>query len=378
MTRTVTHVISGLGDGGAEAILFRLCKADASCKHQVISLMDDGKYGAALREAGVGVDCLHMPRGRVTFGGLSRLYKLLRSQQPDVIQTWMYHADLVGGVVGRLARARQVFWGIHNSKLDPATAKQSTIWVCRVNALLSRWIPTRIVCCARQALDVHMRLGFHAPKMLVIANGYDLSRFSPSAAERARVRSELRLADQIPVLGLVARFDPAKDHRNLIQSLRILGNRGIDFRMLLVGVGLTAENSELARWLAEAGVQDRVLLLGQRSDVPAIMNAIDIHVLSSNTEAFPNVLAEAMACGTPCVTTDVGDAASIVGDTGWIVPPEDPQALAEALANAIAEKNTSEGEWEARRRAARSRVEERFGLDRMVAEYHRVWFARVG
>lgn len=374
MIATVTHVISGLGDGGAEAVLFRLCKTDTSCRHRVISLMDDGKYGAALRQIGVDVQCLHMPRGRITLRGVVRLYRLLRAHEPNVLQTWMYHGDLIGGLAGRLARVRKVFWGVHNSGLDRATAKARTLWIYRLNALLSFVVPTAIVCCAQQAFDAHAQVGYRKRRMVVITNGYDLSQFTPSALARNSVRSELQLDNATPVLGMVARFDPAKDHRNLILALGLLHRRGLHFRVLLVGSGITAENVQLTQWLIEAGVHDGVLLLGQRSDVPAIMNGLDIAVLSSRSEAFPNVLAEAMACETPCVTTAVGDAASIVGDTGWVVPPQSPDALADALSNALAERSDARA-WSERKLAARRRIEERYAVERMVADYHRVWFA---
>jgi glycosyltransferase involved in cell wall biosynthesis len=181
-----------------------------------------------------------------------------------------------------------------------------------------------------------------------------------------------------PLLGMVGRFDPQKDHENLLRALDQLKQAGTLFRCVLVGRGLDATNDQLTAWLEQYGFQDDVLLLGQRSDVPAVMSALDLHVLSSAYgEAFPNVLAEAMACGTPCVTTDVGDAAAIVGDTGWVAPPADTARLAEAIEAALAVRDDS-SVWQARREAARTRVAERFSLEKMVAAYHAVWGGNEG
>src|SRR5574337_1243040 len=187
---TVMHIITGLNDGGAEAVLFRLCTSDKACSHEVVSMMDAGKYGPLLEQAGVTVTCLNMPQGRLTLSGLARLWSVLRKTRPDVVQTWMYHADLVGGVVARLARVAPVFWGIRHSTLEAGKSRRTTIAIARLNAWLSPWIPAGIVCCAERARDVHQALGFAQEKMTVIPNGYDLGRFRPDAAARMRLRME--------------------------------------------------------------------------------------------------------------------------------------------------------------------------------------------
>ena len=369
----ILHVITCLDDGGAEASLYRLCSHDGENRHVVVSLMDGGKYGPLLRAAGVDVHCLGMPRGQVTVRGLWRLWRLLHAERPTVVQTWMYHADLVGGVLARLAGVRAVCWGIRHSNLESGKSRRATIWVARLDAVLSRWVPAAIVCCAAQARDVHVRLGYAAEKFVIIPNGYDVGRFRPDAAARARLRAEWGVPDAVPLLGMVARFDPQKDHANLLAACAHLHASGTDFAAVLVGTGCDAGNVALARQLAAAGLTQQMRLLGRRDDVPAVMAALDVHVLSSLGEAFPNVLAEAMACGTPCVTTNVGDAAQIVGETGWAVPPRDAAALAEGIAAALEEWRERPDEWAVRRCAARERVAEHFGIERMVTAYRAVW-----
>jgi glycosyltransferase involved in cell wall biosynthesis len=221
---------------------------------------------------------------------------------------------------------------------------------------------------------VHVRLGYAAEKFVIIPNGYDVGRFQPDAAARARLRAEWGVPDAVPLLGMVARFDPQKDHANLLAACARLQASGADFAAVLVGTGCDAGNAALVQQLAAAGLTQRVRLLGRRDDVPAVMAALDLHVLSSAYgEAFPNVLAEAMACGTPCVTTDVGDAALIVGDTGWVVPPRDPKALADAIGTALLEHAERPTDWSMRGRAARERVAGHFGIESMVAAYRTVW-----
>jgi glycosyltransferase involved in cell wall biosynthesis len=369
---SVTHIITGLADGGAEAVLFRLCMHDDANRHVVISLMDEGKYGLPLLQAGIDVHCLAMSRGKITLGGLARLWRLVRAQRPDVVQTWMYHADLIGGVTARLAGVRTVCWGIRHSNLEPGTSKRSTIWIARLCAALSHFVPRHIVCCSLRAAEVHQALGYSARKVTVIPNGYNLGHFAPDAEVRERLRAEWGVDDSVPLIGMVARFDPQKNHANLISALGRLKRAGQAFRCVLIGMGIDSDNAELGDWLEAEDVADRVLLLGTRDDIPAVMNALDVHALSSLGEAFPNVLAEAMACGTPCVTTDVGDSALIVGGTGWVVPSGEPEALARGLCSAFAEWR-DHAAWRARQREARQSIVKHFSLEKMLGAYRAVW-----
>jgi glycosyltransferase involved in cell wall biosynthesis len=384
-TLRVTHVITGLGQGGAEAVLFRLATYPGqNVQHTVISLTDDGVYGERLRAAGITVHTLGMARGRVSPRGFTTLRRLLVAQRPDAVQTWMYHADLIGGVAARLAGVRAIAWGIRNSGSHLQRSSRSARLVLKLCALLSGRIPAAIVCAARDSAVRHEGYGYRADRLLVIANGYDLSRYQPDDQARRRVRAQWQVSEDVPVIGCVARWDPLKDHANLLGALAVLARQGqtsvsgagavnpyATLRCALVGRGMTPDNAELRALLERLGVSDRVLLLGPSDDVPAVMNALDLHVLSSCAEGFPNVVAEAMACGTPCVVTDAGDAGHIVGDTAPVVPTENAQALAEGIDRALRA-------IAARGRGAvggpgRARVLAQFDLGHMVAQYESLW-----
>lgn len=369
----VLHVVTGLHDGGAEAILYRLCTNSTDHRHIVISLTEEGKYCPKLRELGITVHTLDMPRGRLTLRGISKLWRLLQQESPDLVQTWMYHGDLLGGITARLHGIRAVCWGIHHTNLEPGKSKLGTILVARLCAILSHWVPRRIACCAERSVTVHQALGYDANRCVVVRNGYDTSVFAPDERQGKALRATLGLSKECRALGLVGRFDPQKDHANLLAALARVRAGGREFKVVLAGPGITPTNEILMDLIAKAGLRDATYVLGRRDDVPVIMNAIDVHVLSSSFgEASPNVLAEAMACGTPCVTTNVGDAAIIVGDTGWVVPPSDPEALANAIIGALVERE-DEGLWRARQEAARARIEAEFGLARMVHGYEQLW-----
>lgn len=367
----ILHIINDLDDGGAEAVLYRLCTGDKATEHQVVSLMGPGKYGPMLTECGIRVYALGMPRGKITLKALDSLKSIINSSKADAIQTWMYHSDLIGGLCAKFSGMNNIYWGIHHTTLLAGKSKFSTVLVSNINAALSWFVPQRIVCCARKSAEVHSQSGFNATKFTVIPNGYDLQVFKADRDSRERIRESLGIGDNQNLVGFVARYDPLKDHVNLLTALSKLKDTEEPPVCLLVGTGMDKDNAQLMADIERLGLTETVRLLGRRSDIPAIMNALDLHILSSCSEGFPNVLAEAMACGTPCVSTDVGDAADIVGESGLIVPPGNPEALARAISTMLAQRHTDQ--WSERCAAAQKHIQENFSLETMVSRYHQVW-----
>ncbi|WP_445001017.1 glycosyltransferase [Halomonas mongoliensis] len=372
----VAHIITGIGEGGAQAVLCRLCINDTRNEHTVICMMQEARYGRLLAERGIRVVYLGMPRGKLRIGPLVRLWRLLRRERFDVVQTWMYHADLLGGLVSRLAGVPRICWGIRHSGLVPGESSRSTIAVARLCAMLSPWLPHAIVCCADNAAWMHQKLGYCGHKLHVIPNGYALDDLMPDPEGGGGLRDALGVPRNTVLIGMVGRLNVQKHHENLLDALVKLRSQGEEVRCLLVGEGVRHDMPDVARWLTSRGLENTVNALGTRTDIPAIMNALDLHVLSSAFgEGFPNVVAEAMACGTPCVTTDVGDAARIVGDIGWVVPPRDSEALAAAIGEALRERREQPEAWLARQARAHRHIHAEYGLERMVEAYRQLWRA---
>ncbi|MGH7860054.1 MAG: glycosyltransferase, partial [Candidatus Binatia bacterium] len=264
-----------------------------------------------------------------------------------------------------VARA-PVVWNLRHSDFDPSRRKRTFGWTVSACARLSRIVPARIVSCSEESLRVHAAIGYPAERMVVIPNGFDLDRFRPDPDARAALRREIGVPDAVPLVGLVGRYHAEKDHRTFFAAAARLYAARPDARFLLCGPKITWETPDLVAEITAAGLAERCILLGRRDDMARINAALDVACSSSATEGFPNVIGEAMACGVPCVATDVGDSARIVGDTGRIVPRRDPEALAAALREVLDLDP-------ARRRqlglAARRRVEERFSLSSVVARY---------
>lgn len=298
----------------------------------VISMMGEGEVGPYITNLGIPVLTLGMKRGSIpNLFVLTRLISLLRSLRPNIVHTWMYHSDLIGGLAARLASCSNVIWGIHHSDLSKNENKSSTLQVVKICAWLSRYLPVKILSCSNRAKDIHAAVGYQVDKLHVISNGFELDRFVPDASARISVRNELGLRQNTFLVGLIARYDAQKNHLGFVEAAAAVAVQLPQVHFVLAGQDVDEKNSVLQAAIAKNGLQDRMHMLGRRDDIPRLMAALDVLASSSHGEAFPNVLGEAMACGVPCVVTDVGDSAEIVADTGRVVPAGDMAGLAREL-----------------------------------------------
>ena len=382
----VLHIIPTMNSGGgAEAVLERLIGANRANVHAVVTLLETGPLGERLVADGTSVETLGLRGPADLPRALWRLRTLLRAARPDVVQTWMYHADLLGGVLARLCGIRCVVWGLHHTTFERGGSSRSSRLGARLCALLSGQVPRRVVSCSEAGIAPHVALGYRADRLVVVHNGYDDRVFSPALPGVNRMREERGIAAEVRLIGMAARWDPQKDHGTLLRALRELARRACsngttahDWHCLLFGTRIDADNAALCALIESCGLSDRVTLLGSRRDVVDVMRSLDVAVLSSRFgEAFPNVLNESMLVGVPCVTTAVGDAAMIVGDTGWVVPPADPVALAAALAQALDALQVP-ADWQRRQHACRERIATHFSVSRMRDGYDAVWREALG
>jgi glycosyltransferase involved in cell wall biosynthesis len=372
MTTKVLFVINGLFRGGAERMLGNLVSGlSAEYEPMVVSLVGRGEVGDDLERAGVDVRYLSMRNAPALAAGVVELVKLHKRFRPRVVSTWMYHSDFIGGVAAKIAGGSAICWGIHNSTLEPHSARRLTRALSRVNAKLSWRLPSAIVCCSEVAQKLHVGLGYDPARFVVIPNGFDTRDFRPDAAARTSVRSELGISPNAPLIGMIARWHPQKNHQGFLKAAAELKRRMPEAQFLLVGTDLTRQNVQLERMIREAGVGDAVHLLGGRADIPRLAAALDVATLSSiSGEAFPMVLGEAMACGVPCVATDIGDSALIIGDTGRVVPPNDPVALARGWESLLA---LPPGERAVLGELARQRVLDNYAIESVRARYEAVF-----
>jgi glycosyltransferase involved in cell wall biosynthesis len=336
-----------------------------------VSLGGVGVVGQQLRELGTEVTTLGLNSVFQLPGVFFRLVKLIRSQHPDIVQTWMYHADLIGGLAALLAGCRKVIWGIRNTDLLlGAGVSQTTGWVMKLCALLSGFVPHTILCVAHRAKTVHADAGYAREKLTVISNGFDVETYRSRLNVRYRIRQSFNVPSDALIIGSIGRFNGYKDHRNFVLAAENLALADSGAYFLMVGRDIDSNNVALMQWIKETSYADRFRLLGERTDVPDILAAMDIFCLHSKSEGFPNVLGEAMCTGLPSVVTDVGDAGVLLGDSGLVVSPQDPQGLAQGLLTLIQsspETRASLGD------IARKRIEENYSIEAIKRQYEEMY-----
>jgi glycosyltransferase involved in cell wall biosynthesis len=372
----VTHVITGLELGGAEMMLYKLLGALDRERFDptVISLSTFGPLAPRIAGLGIPVSALGMSPGlslaHPPVRPLGRLARRLRARRPQIVHTWMYHADLLGGALARASSDAKVIWGVRGS-LDPELSKRGSLLTARACALTSRVLPDRIVSCSQRLAEMHVEFGYDSSRMLVIPNGFDLALLAPDEVLRVRTREHLGMGEGELLVGNVGRYHPQKDHRAFVRAAGEIARERPDARFVLCGPGVDRANGELTGWIAQAGIADRCELLGAVDDPRGVLNALDVLVCSSAFgEGFPNVLGEAMACGVPCVTTDVGDAAMVVGDTGRVAPARDARALAGEVLTVL---SLPSAERRALGKQGRARVQQNFALEQVVGRFEALY-----
>jgi len=357
--KKVLHVITNFAAvGGAEMMLSRLIQAQPDCQHYVVALMQINQtYHAALQQCAAHY-ALHW-NGLNTLQSIFKLRKIIQDIQPDVIQGWMYHANVLTTLSTMGLKTKPpVFWGIHHSLASPKEESRSTKIALQLSRYLSSFA-SGIIYCAQSALQQHQAFGFRNPRQLVIPNGIELERFQfRSFSEHSPL-----------VVGFAGRFHPAKGYAYLLETIVRL--RGYPVRFKIAGRGANLDNPELHALLEQHQVDfNQIELLDQVEDMPNFYASLDLFLMTSITEGFPNVLVEAMASGVPCITTDVGDAGLIVADTGYVVPPRDATQMAASILQYL---ELSVQEKQQKQNNARSRIEENFTIQAIRQNYLHVW-----
>ncbi|ABA88769.1 glycosyltransferase, WbnK-like family [Syntrophotalea carbinolica DSM 2380] len=369
----ISFVITGLGSNGAEMMLLKLLSninRDVF-EPKVTSLLAYATLREKFEQIGIPVTVLGLKPGIPDPRGLFKLIHMFRKDKPQLVQTWMYHADLAGGLAAKLAGNIPVVWNIRHSNLDPEVDKKTTVWTAKVCSRISSVLPHKIICCAEKAKNIHVKLGYDAKKIVVIPNGFDLSQFSFDTHAKDSIRAELSIPNDSIVIGLVARYHPQKDHDTFFKAADLLKRRFPNVHFVLCGYDITRENPDLLRSMSGKNLDGSVHLLGLRKDISAVTAAFDIATSSSRCgEAFSNTIGEAMACGVPAVVTDVGDSAYIVGETGRIISPGQPEDLCRAWQELIDLGQKGRATLGA---LGRQRIQDRFSVDKIARQYEKIY-----
>lgn len=367
----IAHVITNLDVGGAELALESLAGRlpPEGFSNIVISLMDKGAVGGRLERAGVQVHPLGMRRGVPGPMAFLRLVRLLRRERPDIVQTWLYHADLAGTLAAALAGRPPVIWNIRCVDMLGGRRLSPLYFVMKTLSRLSG-VPEAIVVNSEAGRVFHERFGYRADKLAVIHNAVDTEKFRPSPEARQAARERMGVSREAPVAGFAARHDPVKGFDFFLDAFAMTIKKFPRARAALAGAGTGPDNAVLSELIARRGLEGKVIRHGAVADMASLYPAFDLFVSASRSEGFSNVVAEAMACGVPCAVTDVGDSRLIVGEAGFVVPSGAVAALAKAIGRAFslgADERAALGE------RARERVAERFSPAVMVRRYSELY-----
>ena len=363
----LAFLIRSLDYGGAERHLLTLARfLDKERFHvTVLYFYPGGRLEEELRESGVRLSLFRQKRALGFVGFLWRLVRQLRALRPEVLHSFLVEPNLLGVLLKPLLRGTKIIWGVRASVIDFANYD----WFARLNFRLQCFFSRfsdLIIFNSDAGRAHHLSEGFPAGKSLVIHNGIDIERFKPERVAGRELRAELGIPEEALVIGHVARLDPVKDHDTFLRAAALLCRERSDVRFLVVGGGPEESVARLQTLTTELGINERVIWAGARARMTDVYSALDVFASSSLSEGFPNVIGEAMACGVPCVVTDAGDSSLIVGDTGIVVAPQSPDALAQALGSML-ESNIKElGE------RARERIVVNFAVARMIEETERV------
>jgi len=359
--KRIVHIVGGLGSGGTESMLYKILKYSDRSKyyHEVISLTDEGTIGEKIRNEGFKVHTLNISYKNL----IPSLFKAKRiCADFDLISTWLYHSDLFGFLVAKILLKKKLLWNVRHSNLDKNSNKARTLKIVKINSWLSKYVDA-ITYNSEQAFKNHLLFGFKNEKSSILPNGFELDKFKFDKNSRFEIRRELNIDLDEKVIITVGRWNIQKDYHTLFKSLYKLNENKESYKMLMVGANLDESNTELTSLMEKFNLKDRVLLLGRRDDIPALLSAADVYVSSSLGESFSNSIGEAMACELTCVVTDVGESKALVGDTGYVVSAKDYLGMAEALADAL--KNIKAD----RNVKARKRILEEYDIKSVVKKY---------
>jgi len=365
MKKKILHIIVGLGNGGAENTLFKLTKGlKKKFNNTVLVLNNKNSLEKKFRNEKIKLVKMNIKNKFSLIINLYKIYLVIKKNNPDLIQTWMYHSDLIGTIIGKIILKKKVIWCIRHSNLKFFKSKFSTIFISRICAILSYKFVDQIIYSSKSSLKYHKSIGYNKFKGFEIANGYDPKNFKYIKLIKRKNTN----------LGFLANYRPQKDFFTLLKSLEILNNKKIDFKCYMAGHNVDKKNQNLLNLINKLNLEKKVYLLGELKNTKPFFNKIDYLISSSSFgESFPNVIAESMLHGVPCISTDVGDSKKIISNLGWISEPSNPESLYKKILEAIKFKHTNHKKFKILKKKNRSSIIRRFHINLMCIKYSKVW-----
>lgn len=362
----IVYIINSTDVGGAENIFFNVVKELSKKDIVIISLTCQGYYGKELKNKGFTVYSINMKKNIFILFQIFKLFFLINIHRPEIVHTWLYHSNLIGGIIAKLSRVKKIYWSIHH---DYEYSNMLMMIEMKLLSVLSHLIPNKIIYCSYSSKENHIKNGYSQFESSIIENGICLSKFKSDSILRTKIRAKLKIKNDCFLLGNISRYHPLKDHDTLLKSLTYLKLKSKSFRCILIGNGLTEKNIDLVKKIEKYNLSKEIILYGSSNKIHQLINAFDLYILSSKSESFPVTLLESMASGVPCISTNVGDAKNIIGNSGWIVNPKDHYELGNCIAKIIDKRDL----LQEKSKLSKERVKEFFSLERMNYRYKKLY-----
>ena len=363
----LTHIITGLNTGGAEMMLLKLTKSMNKNLFEItiISLSSKGILNNEFKKIGIKVNYCNIKFLRL-FSGVISLYKFLKKSKPDIVQTWLYHSDFLGGIVAYFIGVKNIVWNIRGSYIGLKLNKFHTFFIIYINGFLSKFIPKFIVSNSYECINIFSSIGYKRDIFKFIPNGFDTQKFSPNIKIRNNFRKEIKIPSNAKLIGYIARFDAQKNHYGFIKIASIIKSKFPNAYFLLAGSGIDYNNEVLIDWIDKFNLKSSFRLLGCRDDINKINSALDLYLSPSNGEGFPNSIGEAMSCGVPCIATDVGDCKKIINNNNLITKVDD---LTDFTNKTLIALNWNKKEIKNQSFLARERIKKLYSIEKVKDQY---------
>lgn len=358
----VLFISPDLGSGGAENILFNVVKNIDKKEVVLISLTDIGFYGQKLIKEGYQIYAINMKKNLTLIIKIWKLFFLMVKLKPIIVHTWLYHANFIGGSLAKLLNIKKIYWSIHHDFEYSSFFKMIEM---KLLIILSYFVPNKIIYCSNISKINHIKNGYSKNYSEIIENGISTSQYKPNKLYRNQIRRKLKISEDCFVVGNISRYHYLKDHDNLLKALYIFNRNNLNFKCILVGNGLSNNNSDLIKKINKYSLSNKIILFGQSFEVNKIINCFDLNILSSIKECSPIVLMESMSSGVPCLSTDVGDAKKIIGETGWVVDPSDPLSFGKTLYKIATNRNI----LQEKSQKVRKRIIQKYAIEKMIEDY---------
>ena len=365
MKKKILHIIVGLGNGGAENTLLKLTKGlKKEYNNNILVLGNQNSLEKKFRDNKVKLIKANLKNKYSFFFNFLKIYNLIKKNNPDLIQTWMYHSDFIGSLIGKIFFKKKIIWCIRHSSLKLFKSKLSTIFISKICVILSYNFVDEIVYSSINSSNYHRSIGYDNNKGIEIFNGYNPHKFKFIKYKKRKIFT----------LGFLSNFRPQKDFFTFLKSLEILNNKKVHFKCYMAGQYVNKKNKKLKKLIQDLNLTEKIILLGELGNTKPFFEKIDYLVSSSSFgESFPNVIAESMLQGIPCISTNVGDTKRIISNLGWVCEPSNPEKLSVNLFKAKKYKDIDENSYIELKKKVRKRIVDKYHINFMCNKYSKVW-----